>query len=124
MPLDLDDGYTLPFATAPTLTDPATGDVIAANLPVVTGRYRPALFEEIQRYRYALSRAASGAEQAAVIADMIASHVTDWDVRNRGVTAAVDPKVIRERVPEPIVSQLLNVVLTWAPREQEAAEKN
>lgn len=123
MPLDLDDGYTLPFETKPTLTDPATGEVIADNLPVVTGRYRPALLEQVQAYRYAMSRAGSGREQADLVAALLARQLVEWDVRRKGAPVAIEMNAVL-KLPEPIASQLVSVVLTWAPREQAGAEKN
>lgn len=123
MRLDIGDGYTLPFSTSPDVRDAVSGEVIRTNLPVVTGRYRPALFHELNAYRYRYTRATTAAEQADSIADFVAEHVVDWDVTAGPQKAKVSPAVVL-RMPEPIVEQLLRILTTWAPREQAEAEKN
>jgi hypothetical protein len=124
MRLVIDDGYTLPFTTQEQLADPITGRVIFDNLPPVAGRYRPALFSENEEFQWKVSHATSGKEVAELSAGMIAAHVTDWDAQNKdGSTAKIEVAVIL-RMPPPIVRQLLDIVTTWAPKEQEKAAGN
>lgn len=124
MRLALDDGYTLPFSTSPDgKPNPATGEPSATGLPVVTGRYRPAVFAAVQEFQYRLGRAASGREEADVIAEFVAAHVTDWDVTLKGATAAVSAENVR-RMPAVVVDHLVGVVSRWAPAEQEKAAGN
>lgn len=124
MRLAIDDGYTLPFATSPTgRPDPVSGEVPAGELPVVTGRYRPAVFADLQEYHYRLSRAATGRESAELVAGLVAAHVTDWDVTLKGVAAAMTTENVL-RCPAPVVEQLVDVVTRWAPKEQDAAAGN
>jgi hypothetical protein len=121
MPLDLDDGYTLPFETKPTVSDVA-GRPVYDDLPVVTGRYRPATWEELQGFRYRYGRAASGSEEVAIVAEMIADHLAAWDVRAGGQPLKIFSDNVR-RLPEPIANQLLDIVTRWAPKQADA-EKN
>ena len=124
MRLVIDDGYTLPFKTEEQIADPVTGRVIFDNLPPVAGRYRPALFSENEEFQYKLSRAASGKETAELIAGMIANHVTDWDVQAQDGSAAKIEAAVVLKMPPPIVRQLLDIVTTWAPKEQEKSAGN
>jgi hypothetical protein len=127
MRLVIDDGYTLPFETKESLEDTITGRPVAEGLPVVKGRYRPALFEENEEFQHKLSRAADGKQSALIVAEMIASHVAEWDVTVRPgsteVPALVSPAMVL-KMPAPVVRQLLDVVITWAPRQQEKAAGN
>lgn len=125
MRLVIGDGYTLPFATSPDgPPNPATGRPVVTGLPVVTGRYRPALFEAVQEYQYRFGRAATGKEQAQAVADLVAAHVTDWDVEaTAGGPAPVTADAVRG-MPTPVVDQLVEFVLRWAAKEQGAAAGN
>ena len=124
MPLAIDDGYALPFATLPDARPDAGDDrPTVTGLPVVAGRYRPAVFEEVQEFQYQLDRAATGAEQAELIAAFVAAHVADWDVTLGGKPAPVTAKTVR-RFPAPVVEQLVAVVSKWAAKEQDAAAGN
>lgn len=122
--LALGDGYTLPFATKDQITHPGTGQVLVSGLPVVTGRYRPALPDALAEWRYASERATGGAERVTAAARLVADHLVDWDVTDAGGKAApVTAETVR-LVPEPILNQLLDVVTTWAAKEKALDEGN
>ena len=125
--LVIDDGYTLPFTTQPTMTDPVSGRVQADNLPIVSGRYRPALFEENEEYINKIGRATSGKESAQIVAQFLSDHLCEWDVERPaskgGGKADIVPAMIL-KMPPPVVIQLLDIVRTWAAKEQATAEGN
>lgn len=124
MPLDIQDGYTLAFSTRPTVQNPGTGE--AVSLPVITGKYRPATFAEVQAYRYKYGRAASGSEQAELIADMICDHLIAWDVtKGKQPTQPIVTRIFE--MPDEVVGELLRVVMSWdgaGSDGQAGAEKN
>ena len=112
--LVINDGYTLPFSTEPGPT----------NLPVVSGKYRPALFDAMSAWRYDLRMAATGKAEADATAKFLADHLCEWDVSDpHGKPLPPTAEIIR-KVPEPILEQLIRIVSTWAPAEQEKAAGN
>jgi hypothetical protein len=123
MRLAIGDGYTLPFETESKLIDPLTKQVGLDNLPVVKGRYRPALPEAIADWRMAFDRAASGKEQVAAAAQHLAAHLVEWDATLADKAAPISAAVIA-RVPEPILGQLVRIVNTWAAEQKAADEGN
>lgn len=123
MRLSLSDGYTLEFATEETVTDVA-GRPLPGKLPVVKGRYRPALPEAIAEWRYKFNRATSGKEEVAATAAHLAAHLTEWDVVLDGEKPAPLEADFIRLVPDPVLSQLVNVVNTWAPRQKAADAGN
>lgn len=125
MALNIKDGYTLEFRTQGVFRNRVTKEVEADNLPVVCGRYRPATFKEIQEFEYKYARAQSGEEQAKVVAQMIASHIVDWDVTSGDEAVKVEAAVITgPNFPGPVALQLLDIVMRWAPAEQDRAAGN
>lgn len=106
MPLDLQDGYTLPFT--------ASRDGIA-----VTGTYRPALWPALTEYRRQIGTAGEVPATVKVIKD----HVVTWDVTKGGKPAAIDDAAILA-LPDWALDQILGAVITWAPKSLETAEKN
>lgn len=122
MALDLDDGYTLPFSTEPFARDEVSGRLIAEDLPVVSGRYRPATWEELQSFRWKLGRSTSGEDEVRIVSEFLASHVVAWDVLAKGQLLAVSAESVR-RLPEVIGNQLLSIVSRWAPRQADEEGK-
>lgn len=124
MALDIQDGYTLPFCTDSVYREVSTGRAICEGMPTISGKYRPAAFDELVSWRFNMARVASGDEEAAHIAQMIASHLVDWDVRINGVKAPITAENVRAIKIEGIIYQLLNLVTKWAPAEQGKQEGN
>lgn len=124
MRLSLDDGYTLEAATKDSLTSPVTGQPVVTGLPVVNFRYRPALPDALTEWRYAMRTAASGKAELDATAKLLADHIVSWDVvRGKGEVVPVTVDAVR-KVPDPILSQLLEAVTTWAPQKMGEALGN
>jgi hypothetical protein len=115
--LALNDGYTLEAATA-------ADHGGFKGLPVVTYRYRPALPDALAEWRYAARLAASGKAEVDATARLVSDHLVSWDVTDAGGRpAAITADVVR-KVPEPILDQLLDKIVSWAGPEQEKAAGN
>ncbi|MDB5312656.1 MAG: hypothetical protein JWO38_6858 [Gemmataceae bacterium] len=115
--LSLNDGYTLDAATLPEFGG-------ARGFPVVTYRYRPALPDALAEWRYASRMAGSGKAEVDATAKLVAGHLVSWDVEVApGTTAPITPETVR-KVPEPILNQILERVVSWAGPEQEKAAGN
>lgn len=120
MPLDINDGYTL---KASTLAEYKIGDMVYTDLPTVDFTYRPALPDAIYSYNLDYLRAATGQERTNAAAKLITEHVKSWDVKRRGESVPVTAETTR-KIPLPILEQMVTIVLTWAPANQEAAAGN
>lgn len=116
MRLRINDGYTLRGQTQHEFTDRATGKVLAANLPVVSYEYRPAMPDALTAWRYKLDHAQGGKEQFTATAELLAAHLVSWDVETAAGPAPLTVEMIR-RVPEPILHQILDAVTHWSPEE-------
>lgn len=120
--LFLQDGYTLEGKTLESFGDDT-------GLPVVEFAYRPAMPEAIYEYRWEAGRAASGKGQLDAIVKLLADHLVKWDVAfPNGVNVAeaiapIDAATLK-RIPDPILRQLGNAVLSWAPEKKVEAAKN
>lgn len=113
MPLVIRDGYTLAGSTKSEF-----GSV--KGLPILNFRYRPALTEALQDWRLATKAAQTGAAIVEASAALIANHLVSWDAEETpGKPAPVTAELVRE-LPEPIFEQLLDAVITWAPKAEEA----
>lgn len=123
MPLALDDGYTIPFATGPGLRDSA-GNVVEPVAGQITGRYRPPVLADTEEYRYRMTRAQSGTERAAVLAKFIADRVTDWDVTLKGSPLPLTPDAIAKHLPAVFAELVFEEVRQWRPASQDAAAGN
>ena len=114
MRLSLDDGYTL---DGKTLAEYAG----VKNLPIVTFRYRPALPEAIAVRSYEYRMASSGKAELDSTAKLVAAHLVSWDVTDAaGKDAAITVENIR-KVPDPILGQLVDAIVTWAAKADIAA---
>lgn len=119
MRLSLNDGYTLSAKTSVTFTD---GVREWSNLPVVSFDYRPALPDAIYEWQMRTTRALTGKEQLDAAAELLAGHLTKWDVTDKsGTNAQLTPDTVR-RVPYPIFQQLITRVTTWAAQAGEDAK--
>lgn len=115
--LALNDGYTLEAATKAE----AAG---FAGLPVVTYRYRPALPDALAEWRYAARLATNGKAEVDATAKLVGDHLVSWDVTDAaGKPAAISADTVR-KIPEPILNQLLDKIVSWAGPEQEKAAGN
>ena len=115
----VDDGYTLTAFTEPTVVSDA-GKLLASDLPILTFQYRPALPDAIYSWRYDLNRAASGRAELDATAKFLHLHLVSWDrVDRHDKLVTITPETIRT-LPEPILNQVLNCVITWKPQKKDA----
>lgn len=114
MRLDLDDGYTLAGETSPVFPVDAD-EPLYTGLPVVRVTYRPALPEAIAEYRFKNRRATDGKGEIRAVAEFVAGHLVTWDVTNKGEPVPADAANVA-RVPDPILTQLFDLVSRWAPK--------
>lgn len=125
MRLALSDGYTVPFSTSESVTDPVTGRIVVDGLPLVSGQYRPALPEAIAEWRWKLARATSGREETAATFEHLLAHLTEWDVTlDDGARRAPLSAEFLRLVPDPVLGQLVTRVNTWAPKQRVADAGN
>jgi hypothetical protein len=116
--LVIHDGYTLQGETKETVTD-TRGEVVAKGLPIVSFQFRPALPTALASWRYDLRLATSGEEEVKITAKFLCDHLATWDVTNAaGAVMPIRPEVVKN-IPEPILTQLVNTVTTWAPKAEE-----
>lgn len=118
--LVIHDGYTLKAKTKETAEN-NVGKVVAENLPIVEFSYRPALPEALAEWRYSLERAPSGKATVAITAQFVCDHLVSWDVVDgKNVLVPIKPETVK-LIPEPILSQIVDAIITWAPKAEEAA---
>src|SRR5688572_14690681 len=122
-----EDGYNLPFVTTPEVRG-VDGNVLY-SLPVVSGRYRPPVYEDREAFVFAYGRCGSGDERANLVSAFIAARVVEWDVAFVNGSTAPKPapvtaEFIRKNIPEPIVNKILDLVSVWGPKSQGEAAGN
>lgn len=121
MRLTIGDGYTL---SAKTNSEHLLGSDFYTDLPTVQYSYRPALPDAINAWNLEGMRANTGYERTTATAKLISDHVTEWDVmRKDGSKAPIDADHVRI-IPMPILEQILNTILRWAPKFMEKSEGN
>lgn len=120
MPLDIADGYTL---NAETKGVHKMGQTVYEHLPIVEFSYRPALPDAINTYDLEFMRANSGFDRTTAGAKLIAEHVTAWNIVRRGNAVPIKLETARA-IPMPIMDQIIGIILTWAPANQEKAAGN
>ena len=114
MPLLLiDDGFN-DF----TGTIPAFG-----RWPAVTLKYRPCLPAASKDYAFRVGRCNTGAEVVAVQAEFLAEYVKGWDVTDVAGQALPVSKENLARVPDRILTEMLNIVTGYSDRELVADSK-
>lgn len=118
--LRIDDGYTLTGETAETYVERGR---VYSGLPVVKFEYRPAMPDAIFKWQFDNVNAVSGADQLKATAELVADHLTGWDVAAGTETAKINAENVR-RLPYPILQQIVATVTTWAPRQQATAAGN
>lgn len=91
--------------------------------PALCFRYRPALAEDTYEYLHQ-TRLTPGKGQVKVAAKFLADHLVGWDVKNdKGEVEPHTPENIR-RLPPPVLSAMLDIVMGYSEVEQEADAKN
>ncbi len=115
------DGYTLPFATSPTVSHPVTGEVIADGLPVVSGRYRPPTWEELEDFREVYN-ATRGAARVQATAEFVAGRVKAWDVEDGDAVAKVTADNVKA-CGDLIGAQLRDLVSKWGAKPEDTQEQ-
>lgn len=122
--LCIDDGYTLPVETTPTVLGMDGVTTVYSGLPVVRGLYRPPTWEEKQAMNYKAARTANPEEYIQLMAEWVVSRLASWDVEMRAegktVSAPLEAKYVR-KLPEPVFNMLLDKVSMWGPRGTQGA---
>jgi hypothetical protein len=116
MAFDIDDGYTLDGITLPQHRK-------ETGLPVIQFKYRPALAEELNRWRYKINHAVNADEMFAATTKLLCDHLVSWDVAAKKQPAPITHDSLK-KLPESTLEQILDAVTTWAPAEQAKTEGN
>lgn len=110
------DGYTLPFTTSPTVVNVITGEVIADNLPTVSGTYRPPTWAELEDFRVVYNDS-KGAARVKATAEFVAGRIKTWDVEDGDKAADITPANV-EACGDLIGAQLRDLVSKWGAKPE------
>lgn len=111
------DGYNLDFTVPARL-----------GTPTITGKFRPALPDQVADYFFRSSRVVSGKDQVDVLVDFLAKHLISWDVTGDGAGGAEESVAIRpeslKRVPYPILQEIKEQIMAYGLGDPTPAERD
>lgn len=117
MPFFIDDGYTLIGQTSGTSDE-------GIEMPVVNFSYRPPLASEMTAFRFKVQSAQTAEQVHEARCKFLLARLVSWDVVGKDKKSFPITEAAFDKLPYPIVQDLVIECAKWKIRSQEEAAGN